>query len=806
MSENANTVKMDHAPGEPGLPPNWCNADKQAVGTTLGSSRIWFTIGQGILNEVYYPRIDIPQIRDLGIIVADGSGFWVEVKRLEDCCVEYHSAGVPAITITHRHPRFTLIQRIVPEPNRDVLLIELALKGDAQLYPYVLLAPHLGGSGQNNVAEVAEHHGRRLLWAAQGPFGLALAAVDAQQRDAFGACSAGYTGYSDGWQDFNQHGGMRWHYHRAGPGNVALMAALPRRVVLGLGFATSREAAATLAVSALLQPFDLIWAQQIEDWLNWHDTCHGHKKTTNVDVLSKDLRDQVRTSAMVLRTHQDQTFRGAMVASLSVPWGETGEERPGYHLVWPRDLVESAGALLALGAEIEAREILRYLMATQRKDGSWYQNQWLGGKPNWTGIQLDQVAFPVLLAGTLAERDALDGIGVADMVQRALGFVAAHGPISPQDRWEENSGVNTFTLSVCIAALVSGAQFLPSAAEGFMLELADYWNARLDEWTAVYDTDLARQHGVQGYYTRITPASAFSDDTALSRVMVVKNRLNDPGLKVTEQIGVDFLQLVRYGLRDPEAPLVRDTLTLVDALLRKDLPQGPCWYRYSGDGYGEHRDGSPYNGTGRGRPWPLLTGERGHYELVRGNDAEPYLRAMAAMASPAGMLPEQVWDSDCIAAHRLYPGKPTGSAMPLAWAHAEYIKLAYSILEGRPVDRPEPLWARYRGGPLQTHVWYWSPQMPIYQITLPLRLGFCLPRPATILWRTDEGSYQSLATKDPGLGVHIARLPEFPANVDYVDFRVTGAGWEDEKKYEVHVVNKKQLMSVDGGHIYSYSV
>lgn len=151
----SNNVDELDAPGAPGMPSNWCNGDKQAVGTTLGPSRVWFTIGQGILNEVYYPRVDIPQIKDMGFIVADNNGFWVEINRLEDCRVSYDSAGVPAITIVHTHPRFTLTQRIVPEPNRDVLMLELILEGDPQLRPYVLLAPHLGGSGKNNTAEWA---------------------------------------------------------------------------------------------------------------------------------------------------------------------------------------------------------------------------------------------------------------------------------------------------------------------------------------------------------------------------------------------------------------------------------------------------------------------------------------------------------------------------------------------------------------------------------------------------------------------------------------------------------------------------
>ncbi len=318
------------APGLPGMEPSWCTGAKQMVGTTLGPSRVWFTIGDGILNEIYYPRVDIPQVRDLGFIVADGKGFWVEVKRLRDCEVETAGPGIPAVTIVHRHARFTLTLRIVPESNRDVLLIDSALDGDAPLQLYVLLAPRLGGSGRANVCEVAMQHGRRALWARQGPFGLALLAVDARQTDAFGACSAGYSGSTDGWQDFDRHGALRFRYRRAGPGNVALTGALARHAVLALGFSTSCEAATTLALSSLLQPFDLVWKQQIEDWLCWHRQSCAPRRRSNPDRLPAALRDQLDISAMVLRTHQDQTFRGAMVASLSVPWGQTAQERPGY--------------------------------------------------------------------------------------------------------------------------------------------------------------------------------------------------------------------------------------------------------------------------------------------------------------------------------------------------------------------------------------------------------------------------------------------------------------------------------------------
>jgi len=453
---------------------------------------------------------------------------------------------------------------------------------------------------------------------------------------------------------------------------------------------------------------------------------------------------------------------------------------------WKNVPVITWSGLLALGSEIEAREVLRYLLATQCEDGSWYQNQWLGGKPYWTGIQLDQVAFPVLLAGTLADRQALDGIEVAAMAQRALGFIVTHGPLSPQDRWEENSGVNTFTMAVCIAALVSGARFLPAEEGRLMLELADYWNARLEHWTAVGATDFARQQGVAGYYLRIMPSSALIDDSALMRAMPINNRLRDPGLRPTEQVGVDFLQLVRYGLREPADPLVRDTLKLVDQLLRVDLPQGPCWYRYSGDGYGEHRDGRPYDGTGHGRLWPLLTGERGHFELIAEADALPYLQAMAAMAGDSGMLPEQVWNTDDIPQRGLALGRPTGSAMPLAWAHAEFIKLACSIAEGRPVDRPEPVWQRYQGRRPEARIWYWLPQAPLRSLPAGVQLGFCLPQAARIIWQLDEGAEQSLDTEALSMGVHLARLPADGNQAKKIRFRLEGYA-SSETEHEITI-------------------
>jgi glucoamylase len=726
------------------------------VGCALGASRLWFTIGGGIINEVYYPRVDIPQIRDLGFLVGDGAGFWVEVKRLWQHTVQLAAPGAPAVRIVHRHERFELTLRVTPVANRDVLLIEVSLSGDEVLKPYALLAPHLGGTGTNNRAQVVPYRGRRLLWAEQGPFALALAAVTAQQQDAFGRASAGYVGSSDGWQDFAHNGRLTWVYDDAGPGNVALIGELPRQAVLGLGFGSSTESAATLALTALSEPFDRSWERQLVAWTRWHSD-RGHEMLAT--ELPADCAEQVRISTMVLRVHQDKTYPGAMVASLSVPWGNTREERPGYHLVWPRDLVESAGALLAVGATREARNTLRYLLATQHEDGHWSQNQWLGGKGYWEGLQLDETAFPVLLAVALDERNALEGTEVRHMIHRALSFLVRNGPVSEQDRWEENAGLNTFTLAVCISALVAGAAYLPAEGRELALAIADYWNARLESWTAVgEDAPLARLYGVPGYYVRVAPEQTLSAERP-DGALPIRNQQQDPNLPVGVQVGVDFLQLVRFGLRRADDPLIIASVKVTDALLKVDTPSGPVWHRYNEDGYGDHDDGSAYDGTGRGRGWPLLTGERGHYELCLGRDPLPFLLAMMRMASAGGMLPEQVWDAAPIPARGLTPGRPTGAAMPLVWAHAEYLKLAASRKLQRPFDRPDAVWQRYGGErPPLTRV-MWAEQAPVSFLPEDCALTIILREPGAVRWGLDGWQdIREQSTSANPLGVHVLEI------------------------------------------------
>ena len=721
MITNSSTIH-ENAPGEPGVRPTWCPGNKQLVGTSLGPSRVWFTIGQGIVNEVYFPRIDIPQLRDLGFIICNQQGLWVEIKSLHQCIVECEPGSCSA-KITHQHEHFKLIQRIAPEPDRDVLLIEVTLIGDDSLELFMLAAPHLGGSGSNNSGAMKSAGKRVLLTAQQGPFAMAIAAINTKnQHDAISMPSIGYCGSSDLWQQFNTNSYPKDTYLNAGPGNIALSARLPQSSCIAIGFANGSEAAGTLAISSLLQPFEDIWCKHLDQWRQWQLNTFCPTTTFLGEQLPRTVCDQLKVSAMVLKTHFDQTFRGAMVASLSVPWGSFADERPGYHLVWPRDLSECAGAFLAIGAQTEAREILRYLIATQKSDGSWHQNQWLGGTPFWTNLQLDQVAFPVLLAGMIADNNALNEIYVADMVISALKFIVSHGPISPQDRWEESSGTNPFTLSVVIAALVSGARFLPEADQVWALNTADYWNSRLEEWTAVKQSKFTNEFGLDSHYVKVVPDYAIENPALMQAPLAIKNRIEDFQVAAADQIACDFLQLVRFGIRSSDYPTIKNTLLLIDETLKINFPQGPCWYRYTLDGYGEHQDATPYNETGIGRPWPLLTGERGHYELCANNSALPLINAMTNMATGCGMLPEQLWDNPDLETEQLHFSKESGSATPLAWAHAEYIKLVHSSVIGAPIDRPSPVWDRYKGIKPDIDFKIWSTNTPFLSIAIDKKL------------------------------------------------------------------------------------
>jgi len=351
-------------------------------------------------------------------------------------------------------------------------------------------------------------------------------------------------------------------------------------------------------------------------------------------------------------------------------------------------------------------------------------------------------------------------------VKKACAYLLQKGPATQQDRWEENAGYSCFTMAVEIAALLAAADFAEQHHDAevarYLRETADSWNALIESLTYARGTALAGKLGVEGYYIRIAPLEFLpGDDLARAKIRIA-NQPDEQAVKgAAEIVSPDALALVRFGLRAADDPKILNTIKVIDATLKTDTRTGPGWHRYNHDGYGEHEDGSAFNGTGVGRIWPLLAGERAHYELAAGNDtaARQLLEVMIAQTSDGGLLPEQVWDAEDIPQNELRNGHPSGSAMPLVWAHSECIKLIRSLADGRVFDLPPQPVQRYqeRQVPLQFAFWRFSFQRKTIPMRKRLRLE--LPAPATVRWSTDGWATAfETGTRDTGLGLHVAEL------------------------------------------------
>jgi glucoamylase len=785
-----------YAPGWPGIPARWTSSAKSGVGTAFSeASRIWFTLSHGILNEIYYPDVDVACTRDLGLVVTDGHGFISEEKRHARETVRWIEPGVPAFLLSNvcGSGRYRIEKTVLASPENNAVLQRtrfVPLIGNlADYHVHVLLSPHLGNQGAGNTAWLGEYKGVPMLFAQRSDYALALAASVPWARR-----SVGFVGFSDGWRDLMKTGRLEAIYTRAENGNVALageldLAGSDGECVLSIGFGRDVAKAGHHALAALFAPFDLTLDRHAAAWREWH------RSLLPLDAWKVGRPDLRRGSATVLITHQSKSFLGGLIASLSIPWGfSKGDgDLGGYHLVWPRDLVETAGALLAIGAHEDARRVLRYLGSTQEADGRWPQNQWLDGTAYWSGVQMDETAFPILLVDLAAREGVLTEEDLAlawRVVRRAAGYLVRNGPVTMQDRWEEDAGYSPFTLAVEIAALLAAADLADrrgeSAVATYLRETADGWNASIERWTYARGTALARRCGVEGYYIRIAPPDQDEDAGMPRGTVPIKNRSAGEELALADEVvSPDALALVRFGLRAPDDPRILNTIAVIDALLRTEFPGGPAWRRYTGDGYGEHADGTPFDGTGIGRPWPLLTGERAHYALAagRGAEARALLAAMESFASDAGLFPEQVWDAPDLPAAELWTGKPSGSAMPLVWAHSEYLKLLRSLEDGRVFDLPPQTVDRYVRRKVEPAHCSWRFNQKCRSIPPGRALRLELLAAARVRWSIDGGvSWADDPTRETGLGVHLADLPtarlEAGRTVLFTFYWVEAERWE----------------------------
>lgn len=349
----------------------------------------------------------------------------------------------------------------------------------------------------------------------------------------------------------------------------------------------------------------------------------------------------------------------------------------------------------------------------------------------------------MILAWHLNKANALQGMDPWPMVQRAAFFIAKNGPVTPQERWEENAGYSPSTLAVAVVALVCAAEFSAQAGEpalaAYFLEVADSWATKLEDWTFTRCGALLPGHAE--YYERIASLRPEDMDRGGTECRVFLPLRNRPGgARISQCCLVDpsFLDLVRYGVRAANDPHVLATVPVVDALLKVDTPCGPTWRRYNEDGFGEHEDGSPYDGSGVGRAWPLLTGERAHYELAAGDDAGRCLRALECFANEGGLMPEQVWDAADIPERDLALGRGTGASTPLAWAHAEYVTLLRSLADGRVFDLVLPANDRYVRQQVRSNLVICKFNHKLRAIRADQRLRLEVYAPAELHWSSDE--------------------------------------------------------------------
>ena len=300
--------------------------------------------------------------------------------------------------------------------------------------------------------------------------------------------------------------------------------------------------------------------------------------------------------------------------------------------------------------------------------------------------------------------------------------------------------------------------------------------------------------GICRHYIRINPADVAhcADEDPNCGTLILLNQ--PPGARfqfpAKEIVDAGFLELVRYGIRSADDPIVEDSLHVVDAVLKVDTPFGPCWRRYNHDGYGQRPDGGAFKYWGTGRGWPLLTGERGHYEVARGRDAGPYLHALEKFSQGIGLIPEQIWDTPDLPSKYLRFGGGTGAAIPLLWAHAEYLKLQRSAADGKIFDLIEAVFERYVRISKERHpieVWKFNRQVPV--IAAGARLRIQANSRFLLHWTSDEWRHATdTRSRSTAIGIEFADLPvlEQRAPIRFTFLWLDNNRWEG-KDYTVEV-------------------
>ena len=739
--------------------PQWTTGEKFGVGTAADHeddtpSRVWFTLTRGALTEVRFPRVDVMNLRTLDFVVvceddsytarthvdrrggADADTLDRRVEPTADDALAF--AHVVEETGDGRGHAWELRVDYATDPTHDALVADLGFQsGDDHEYAvYAVADTALTNTGTADrglrLGEPGSHYlVARDAEAYTGERDDDDPLIVDEDGDSYSVALTVATASRFDWATVDAAGGQLDELFSEGTtpetraevtdGRVVLAGRIGtgRRVsdTLAVGFARQADVAASLgeAVGALADGFDAVAERYADSWTEFLADkpvpAAADRVTETATGETVDLAAQYRTALMTLRAVEDKTFMGASIASPSVPWGEavTADEQKGYgyNFVWARDLYQVFTAFELVGDLDTAAAQVAYVYNYQQDDRGFIpQNTYLNGITRWGGEQMDNISFPSVMAYHLYER----GLSFEDVeydyehVRRSAEYVVRNGPSSGQERWEEESGYSPSTIAAEIAGLSCAAKLAIETGHEtdalVWLAVADRWANRVADWTATETGTHRHEH--TPYYVRVTRDG--EPDAGHRRTLAN----GGPRLDERNVIDAGFLELVRLGIVPWDDEIVRNSVVEVDDTIRVDLPEGAAFYRYNGDGYGEVEQGdmgAPWSPErpGKGRLWPIFTGERGEYELRRPPDErdegarpERALTTMASFANSGRMIAEQVWDREVSTDYDWAYGEGTGSATPLAWSMAQYVRLAHGIDAGEPAEEPAFVAERYR--------------------------------------------------------------------------------------------------------------
>ena len=749
-------------------------ARKDCLGTAENTnSKVWYTVADGVLSDVYEPTIDNTNVETLQYVVTDGSTFADLQTRDMTYTVQADPTGMQCtITSTDAKRGFALVTTYITDPQRDTVLMNTRIeptKGSTAdigaLKIYARLDAHVNGDGgggtQNaggNTGVIDARTGIPVVYstnttseAANRTY--AVPTYMAMTATSAGQASVGYEGTaSDGLNQLDAARALTPTTSAADGHIVATENVTPRRgsggsFTLALGFGRSQQQAVDTATGSLRAPFALTAEAFASTWYRYDQTLNRPPRSV-AGQSEQTVRKTYYLDANVLKSSEDKTFPGAVAASLASPWGQAvnaGVDVNGkpvyygsYREVFARDAYEAFTGFLADGDLATARAQVRFLLDDQQlPTGEIPRNSLPNGKaaPDTGGDQLDETADPILMAylSGLGGDDALWN----DHIKPAADFLVAHGPSFGVERWEEQSGYSPSTIAAEIAGLTAAAaiakQHHDNADAAVYQATADDFQRNVQGWTVT----TTGPDSMSPYFLRLSKTGDPNADTSYN--------LSNGGPTVPQDTVIDggFQELARLGELSPSSPVFKNSLSVLDSTISVKTPSGTGYYRYgtnaadgSADGYGDcstvnsqtscSTDGEPWPTTdvGTGHLWPVLSGERAESAIAEGDpsQASALLSFMINSASGEGLVPEQVWEDPDLAASP-YGSDPTtasigfadgqaaGSASPLTWAQAQELRLIVDLGTGKDTDTPAITKARYvtHGAPAATSVTITSP-------------------------------------------------------------------------------------------------